>query len=311
MTRRCSHCSNNGHNTRTCPSRASGGGGGGVRLFGVRLTEGVGPMKKSASMSCLASSSTGTGGAAASGGGRSGDHRRDSGYMSDDPVHASCSSNCRSERKKGTPWTEEEHKMFLLGLKKLGKGDWRGISRTYVMSRTPTQVASHAQKYFLRQSNVSRRKRRSSLFDMLPDLPSDAAPPVGGELLAPPSQRQELNHGVPPFENRIHNQYRGSCQHCTSSAPIAAVFYPPVAPLPSHQIWYGSTHKILSPVPVPDEVANISKLQISDALVPGEDLSLSLKMFEPTSSRKSAFRASPSVSMPDLNKNTGSVIHAV
>ena len=46
--------------------------------------------------------------------------------------------------------------MFLLGLQKLGKGDWRGIARNYVISRTPTQVASHAQKYFIRQSNVSR-----------------------------------------------------------------------------------------------------------------------------------------------------------
>lgn len=59
--------------------------------------------------------------------------------------------------------------MFLLGLQKLGKGDWRGIARNYVVSRTPTQVASHAQKYFIRQSNSSRRKRRSSLFDMIPD----------------------------------------------------------------------------------------------------------------------------------------------
>lgn len=69
----------------------------------------------------------------------------------------------------GVPWTEEEHRRFLLGLQKLGKGDWRGISRNFVVSRTPTQVASHAQKYFIRQSNVSRRKRRSSLFDMIPD----------------------------------------------------------------------------------------------------------------------------------------------
>ena len=59
--------------------------------------------------------------------------------------------------------------MFLLGLHKLGKGDWRGISRNYVISRTPTQVASHAQKHFIRQSNVSRRKRRSSLFDIVAD----------------------------------------------------------------------------------------------------------------------------------------------
>lgn len=59
--------------------------------------------------------------------------------------------------------------MFLLGLQKLGKGDWRGIARNYVISRTPTQVASHAQKYFIRQTNMSRRKRRSSLFDIVAD----------------------------------------------------------------------------------------------------------------------------------------------
>lgn len=72
----------------------------------------------------------------------------------------------------GVPWTEEEHRLFLIGLQKLGKGDWRGIARNFVVSRTPTQVASHAQKYFIRQSNATRRKRRSSLFDMVPDMVS-------------------------------------------------------------------------------------------------------------------------------------------
>lgn len=31
------------------------------------------------------------------------------------------------ERRKGIPWTEEEHRLFLLGLAKFGKGDWRSI----------------------------------------------------------------------------------------------------------------------------------------------------------------------------------------
>ena len=68
--------------------------------------------------------------------------------------------------KTGIAWTEEEHKRFLLGLQKVGKGDWKGISRNFVKSRTPTQVASHAQKYFLRRTNLNRRRRRSSLFDI-------------------------------------------------------------------------------------------------------------------------------------------------
>lgn len=46
------------------------------------------------------------------------------------------------------------------------QGDWRGISKDYVTTRTPTQVASHAQKYFIRHNNQSKRKRRTSLFDL-------------------------------------------------------------------------------------------------------------------------------------------------
>ncbi|KAG8369869.1 hypothetical protein BUALT_Bualt10G0097700 [Buddleja alternifolia] len=73
---------------------------------------------------------------------------------------------------EGVPWSEDEHRLFLLGLQKVGKGDWRGISRNFVKTRTPTQVASHAQKYFLRRNNHNRRRRRSSLFDITTDAPS-------------------------------------------------------------------------------------------------------------------------------------------
>ncbi|CAA0826901.1 myb-like transcription factor family protein [Striga hermonthica] len=124
MTRR-SHCNANGHhNTPTC-----GGGGGGLRLFGVRLTDGS-FIKKSASMGNLSHSSAAPEPAG--------------GYHSDDPDRGGATAALRLPpiRKRGIPWTEEEHRQFLLGLQQLGKGNWRGISKGYVRSRTPTQETS-------------------------------------------------------------------------------------------------------------------------------------------------------------------------
>ncbi|CAK9163960.1 unnamed protein product [Ilex paraguariensis] len=81
------------------------------------------------------------------------------------------------ERKKGTPWTEEEHRLFLIGLDRYGKGDWRSISRNVVVTRTPTQVASHAQKYYLRQNSVKKERKRSSIHDITTTVDSTPVPP--------------------------------------------------------------------------------------------------------------------------------------
>ncbi|CAN7117604.1 unnamed protein product, partial [Brassica rapa subsp. narinosa] len=213
MTRRCSHCSNNGHNSRTCPTRGSGtcGGLGGssssaVKLFGVRLTDGS-IVKKSASMGNLSALAVSPSFPLAMGNHSDSplsDHARYSnqdneGYLSDDPARGFGPIHRRVERKRGVPWTEEEHRLFLVGLRKLGKGDWRGISRNYVMSRTPTQVASHAQKYFIRHACSSRRKRRSSLFDMV----TDSSPTQ--EDTSSPSKELKNKTYLPSLELSLNN----------------------------------------------------------------------------------------------------------
>ncbi|CAI9753904.1 unnamed protein product [Fraxinus pennsylvanica] len=151
----------------------SSGDSGEIMLFGVRVK--VDPMRKSVSMNNLSDYEP----IVSNSNHKINKSNENSNATVEDGVATTCYASAddaapqptggRCERKRGVPWTEGEHKLFLLGLQKVGKGDWRGISRNYVKTRTPTQVASHAQKYFLRWSNLNRRRRRSSLFDITTD----------------------------------------------------------------------------------------------------------------------------------------------
>ncbi|MCD7459400.1 hypothetical protein HAX54_040857 [Datura stramonium] len=113
--------------------------------------------------------------------------------------------NRRPRRRRGTPWTEGEHQLFLMGLNKYGKGDWKSISRYYVVSKTPTQVASHAQKYFSRRSSKTPvERRRPSINDIQtvslnPRTTTTIAHQINNEGLGYNNNRHQPNSSSRPF----------------------------------------------------------------------------------------------------------------
>ncbi|KAG2576682.1 hypothetical protein PVAP13_6NG055400 [Panicum virgatum] len=171
-------------------------------------------MRKCKSMGNLAAlGAAADGGGAGADGGGAGD-----GYLSDGGLMQSSGKRRRAQERK------KEHRTFLAGLEKLGKGDWRGIAKNFVTSRTPTQVASHAQKYFLRQTNPNKKKRRSSLFDM---MPGELSPAPNCPIL-PPSMAKV--HDVVAMTRQLQNSNLegGSSSNTANIAPQVGRDLPPV-----------------------------------------------------------------------------------
>ncbi|CAO2822390.1 unnamed protein product [Amaranthus hypochondriacus] len=132
---------------------------------------------------------------------------------------AKSSSKLDQERKKGIPWTEEEHRLFLLGLDKFGKGDWRSISRNFVVTRTPTQVASHAQKYFIRLNSMNRDRRRSSIHDITSVNGGGLSPNQ-----APITGQQSTNPAAPALGTAAHNKHHRAQPNVNMAPPGLAMY---------------------------------------------------------------------------------------
>nr|ABK95405.1 unknown [Populus trichocarpa] len=282
MPRSCSQCGNNGHNSRTCGESPAGGdqsSSTGIMLFGVRVTEVAASFRKSYSMNNLSQYDEQP-------------HEEPNadvaaGYESDDVVHASGRSR---ERKRGVPWTEEEHKLFLLGLQKIGKGDWRGISRNFVKTRTPTQVASHAQKYFLRRNNQNRRRRRSSLFDITTDtfMGSSMEEDQVHQETATPALPQLQLQPRPCLNNNRPGGFPMSTFPVTAISPVTS---PVSGDNPLEKLTSGQTNvnkkssKLVRPVPIVPipPSSKMADLNLNQKSPEDQFPALSLKLSTPSS----------------------------
>ncbi|GIM15999.1 hypothetical protein Vretimale_18688 [Volvox reticuliferus] len=130
------------------------------------------------------------------------------------------SSDGANASRKGQPWTEEEHLAFLQGLRKLGKGNWRAIARQFVPSRTPTQVASHAQKHFMRIAGATKRKSRFTT------LETEVGAPAKTVQANDSSELQQLNRQCPDQPGTLQ-----PASFQSMSAPFPAMPFPFMPPM--------------------------------------------------------------------------------
>ncbi|XP_062198479.1 transcription factor SRM1-like isoform X2 [Phragmites australis] len=108
-------------------------------------------------------------------------------------------SHCKSTDKRRRFWTAEEHRQFLRGVQRLGRGEWKAISRYFVPSKTPVQLASHAQKFFkrMKQNETYDKRQRYSINDVkLVNHDLRIPPPIPTEDM---DFLDDLAQGMPSF----------------------------------------------------------------------------------------------------------------
>lgn len=119
-------------------------------------------------------------------------------------------------------WSLSHCRQFLYGLRAYGRGNWKIISRHYVPSKTPVQISSHAQKYFQRLQNPTKKQRYSindvGLYEAEPRVQNNAS---GQERLTFARGAYNPNHygsgGQPTAMNNLP-KVRLPLPHITSQA---------------------------------------------------------------------------------------------
>lgn len=112
----------------------------------------------------------------------------------------------------------EFSRLFLQGLKVHGKSSWKKISRDFVKTRTPVQVASHAQKFFNRLNPLTRKKRKS--INDITTISAETLDPLHGDHIPGSSTHQPQN----AFSQGQHIQhvFENNLVPSTDHAPVSA-----------------------------------------------------------------------------------------
>lgn len=74
----------------------------------------------------------------------------------------------RKKRSGPVPWSEEDHKNFLRGIRAHNWGNWKTIQKRFLPNKSVSQITSHGQK-FLKKKNSNKEKKRKSIHDVTLD----------------------------------------------------------------------------------------------------------------------------------------------
>ncbi|CAI2387162.1 unnamed protein product [Moneuplotes crassus] len=109
-----------------------------------------------------------------------------SAMYSDNNSSMEVTSRKRSKRKRNRDsstqgrWTDEEHRLFVDGLKICGK-NWKKLEK-YVPTRNSTQIRSHAQKYFIK---IEKKHHTRDALDFIRSTRDDIASNCSHSVASP------------------------------------------------------------------------------------------------------------------------------